>query len=188
MTCECVSLLTNTAHIQIGGWARTHRTQYAQSIFSDLCLILGCCFKSCFNYNMPTRFEFLLQVWLPPTTPRGKQWLQACFIWVIDDLKASRLGSPLNHVQKIIMSSDLMSWQLWHISTEATHLVSFFWDMLQSLTEVYLLVYCLQSSATHCETMMSHTPAGVKKVIIFFEPYNNRGQVHWREVACVFVT
>jgi len=32
--------------------------------------------------------------------------------------------------------------------------------MLQSLTEVYLLVYCLQASATHCASMMSHTPAG----------------------------
>jgi len=121
------SCTQTTAHTRTGGWARTHRTQYAQGIFSDLC-----------------RFGFLPHTTGAATPTRSYKTQMA-----------SRLGSPKNHVQKRIMPSDLMSWQLWHISTEATHLVSFFWDMLQSLTEVYLLVYFLQSSATHCQTMMS---------------------------------
>jgi len=48
--------------------------------------------------------------------------------------------------------------------------------MMQSLTDVYLLVYCLQSSAAnHCQSMMTNTLAGVIMVILFFEPLNNRG-------------
>jgi len=39
------------------------------------------------------------------------------------------------------------------------HSFSFlFCDMLKSLTQVYLLVYCLQSSAKHLRNMMSNTP------------------------------
>jgi len=60
---------------------------------------------------------------------------------------ASRLGSPMNHVQKRIMSSDLMSWQLWHISTQATHLVPFF----ETCCNLLLRSTCLSTACRHLQ-------------------------------------
>ena len=77
-----VSICSQTLHTYrlVDERAHTEHSMHNQgkTYFSYVCLILmrSCCFKSCFSYNMPTRFGFLLQVWLPPTTPRGQQCLQ----------------------------------------------------------------------------------------------------------------